>query len=372
MKRKLSLILIVVFATSMTLAGLGMGCAPVEDPVVDEPLVDDPEIEDLQEAEIPDVDVEVPEVDEPDVDVADISIACYWPEPHPYYESVREGHAQFTEDYGIEIISQVGTDWSMTTQLEQVEAMMAQDFDAISLYPVDAAGSNVLFEDMAAMGIYGIGYGAQVELPTQAEFILATDVKAAAMAATEKVIKTMGEEGNILNILEFVEDPNTVLRDEGINEVVDQYPDVEIIQTIANLASIEEAYEQIESAIAGLGDDLHGMVTTGYNPTVGAAQVLSEMENDRIAYVGIDDDPVVLQAIEDGYVTGSFAQSPYYQGYVTNVLLMYLAKGYESKGFEFIDTAGIIVTQDNMDTFMDELWQQAFDDAENALDIWFQ
>jgi ribose transport system substrate-binding protein len=192
------------------------------------------------------------------------------------------------------------------------------------------------------------------------------------MAATEKVIETMGEEGNILNIIEYVEDPNSILRKEGVEEVVAKYPNVEIVQTIAGMDSIEECTEKISNALAGLGDEVDGMVTTGYNPTVAAAQILTEMNNDRIAYVGIDDDPIVLKAIEEGYVTGTFAQSPYFQGYVTPILLMYLIQGHESKGFEFIDTFGIVVTQDNLDTFADDLWNAAFDAGDNALETWFK
>ena len=356
MKKQWILLVAAIFIASTIFMSIGCAAdapAPVEEPAA-------PADEPAEPAE------------EPAEPAEDIRIASYWPEAHPYYESVQQGIQRFTEDYGVPVSIQIGTGWDMQTQIEQVEALAAQGYQGIKVFPVDAAGSNALYEDIVAQDIFVASYGAQTLVPTPASFTLATDVKAAAMAATERVIEEMGGSGNILNILEFVEDPNTILRDEGINEVVDTYPDVQIIQTVAGMASIEEATEKISNALAGLGDEVDGMVTTGYQPTVAAAQILTEMENDRIAYVGIDDDPIVLRAIEEGYVTGTFAQNPYFQGYVTPVLLMYLIQGYESKGFEFIDTFGIVVTQDNLDTFADELWQASYDAAENALANWFK
>jgi len=302
----------------------------------------------------------------------DVKIAYYWPQAHPYYESVLKGQAKFAEKYGIEVFSQVGTGWDLQTEIEQVEALVAQGYKGLAVYPVDASGTNSLYEEVVAAGTFVCSYGAQTQVPTPASFTLATDVKAAAMAATEKVIETMGEKGNILNIIEYVEDPNSILRKEGVEEVVAKYPDVKIIQTIAGMDSIEECTEKIGNALSGLGDQVNGMVTTGYNPTVASAQILTEMKNDKIAYVGIDDDPIVLKAIEDGYVTGTFAQSPYFQGYVTPILLMYLIQGHESKGFVFIDTYGIVVTKDNLGTFADELWDAAFKAGDTALETWFK
>jgi ribose transport system substrate-binding protein len=43
----------------------------------------------------------------------------------------------------------------------------------------------------------------------------------------------MGGKGNIINVLEVLEDPNTVLRKQGIEEVVAGYPDITIIQEVS-------------------------------------------------------------------------------------------------------------------------------------------
>ena len=94
------------------------------------------------------------------------------------------------------------------------------------------------------------------------------------------------------------------------------------------------------------------MVTTGYVPTVASSLILTEMENDAyegIIYVGIDDDPVVLKAIEDGYVTGTFAQNPVGIAYLCAKILQLELEGYTPKSdYEFINSWGVIVTKDNV------------------------
>jgi ribose transport system substrate-binding protein len=298
--------------------------------------------------------------------------AVFFPAPHPYFESVTKGIEKFTEDYGIEVFVQYGTDWTQETENQFIEGLVSQGYNKLVVYPVDFNGANSLYEEITAQGVHVVNEGVPTALPTTASATVATDVKEAAKAACEKVIEVMGEKGNILNILELVEDTNTTLRKEGIEEVVANYPDVKIIQEIAGITSQEEGTEKISNAIAALGDELDGMITTGYVPTVAASLILTEMENDKIAYVGIDDDPVVLDAIREGYVTGTFEQSPYMHGYISALYLKFLADGYKPKeDYVFIDSGGLIVTKENIDSFMEPLWEEVYKKAESLEEDYF-
>jgi ribose transport system substrate-binding protein len=362
MKRVLILLVSILVVISMTF--IGTGCkeevAPVEEVAEEAPTEEAAPVEEVAE-EAPAEEAAV-----------EYKIACYFPSAHPYFESVKKGILKFEEDFGIEVYIQLGTDWTQDTMNIFVEGLVAEGYNALFVLALDAGGANSLFEEVIEQGVFVINYGTTVLEPTPASFNLATDVKAAAMASTEKVVEAMGEEGGLLNILEYVEDPNTILRKEGVEEVVAKYPDVEVVQTIGDMSAIEECTEKISNAMAGLGDQVNGMVTTGYNPTVACAQILAEIENDKIAYVGIDDDPIVLKAIEDGYVTGTFGQNPYLQGYASPYLLKLLLDGHQLKeDYFFVDTYGVMITKDNLDTFSDELWQAAYDIVDNAIEDYF-
>ncbi len=348
--------------TVMPLAGCAQEAAPAEEAAEEE--AEEPAVEEEPAAEAEETE---------EAEAKEYKISTYWPAVHPYYESVKKGLDKHAEDFGVEVHSQIGTDWTQPTENEQVEALVAQGYQGLMIFPLDAAGANALYEEVVAQGVHVCNFGAQTQDPTPASFTVATDVKAAAMAATEKVCEAMDYEGGILNVLEVVTDPNTILRKEGVEEVVAQYDGVEIVQTIGDMTAIEECTEKISNALAAQGDAVNGIVTTGYNPTVAVAQILTEMQNDSIAFVGIDDDPAVLKAIEQGYITGTFGQNPYCQGYVTPLLLEYLIDGMETKqDHTFVDTFGVLITEDNLDTFSDELWQAAYDLADSAKEEFFK
>lgn len=287
-------------------------------------------------------------------------IAWYALLVHPYFDEVQKGVAAFEKDTGISVRKRIGQDASQDNENANVEALAAQGYRGFSIYPADAGAANGLYEELADNGLFVVSYGAPTALPTPASFCVATDVKKAAGMAAEALIRFMGGKGNILNVLELVEDPNTVLRREGVEEAVARHDGVRIVQTIAGMTSFEESMGKIQDALSARIREIDGVLCTGYTPTVAATTILSEWhakpENRRIRFVGIDTDEVVLKAIEAGHIDGTIAQNPYGHGYISCKLLSYLLRGWSpKKGTYFVDTGAILVTQDNLRTFRDEV-----------------
>ncbi len=290
---------------------------------------------------------------------ADDKIAWYAPMVHPYFDAVKKGIEAFEQENATEVLKQIGQEWSQDNENENVEALAAKDYNGFSVYPADPTAANGLYEELTERGKYVVNFGAPTTLPTTASFTVATDVKAAAMVATEELIKFMGGKGNILNVLELVEDANTILRKEGIEEVVAKYPDVQIIQEIAGMQTIEDATEKIQNALSARIKEVDGMICTGYTPTVAATTILSELHESggkKIRFVGIDDDPVVLDAIRDGNIDATIAQNPYGHGKISCTLLKYLLDGWKPKEDVHFVNAGIaVVTKENVDTYFDDI-----------------
>ena len=83
-----------------------------------------------------------------------------------------------------------------------------------------------------------------------------------------------------------------------------------------------------------------GIICTGYTTTVAAVQVLKELSEKtpgkKIALAGIDDDPVVLDAIRSGAINGgTIAQNPKGMGYIGCALLRMLEDGSAEEGCVF-------------------------------------
>jgi len=291
----------------------------------------------------------------------DYKIAWYASAVHPYFDAVQKGVAAFEKDTGIKVLQQIGQEWGQNNENENVEAIAAKGYKGITLYPNDASASNGLINELVKNKIAVITFGTSPALPTKTSFAVKTDVKDAAMIAADKLIDLMGGKGNILNVLEVVVDANTVLRKQGIEEVVAKHPGVKIIQEIGDMTSIEEATEKIQNALSATINDVDGIICTGYTTTVAATQILVEMQktkqvDKKIRFVGIDDDKVVLQAIKDGYIDATISQNPYGHGYISCMLLKLMQDGYKPRKSVYAVNAGIaVVTKDNADTYYNDV-----------------
>lgn len=279
---------------------------------------------------------------------------------HPYFEQVKQGVEAFEKDTGVSVKKQIGQEATQNNESANVEALAAQGYRGFAIYPGDASAANGLYQELTGNGCVVVSFGAPTQTPSPASFCVATDVKAAAAQATEALIDFMGGKGRILNVLELVEDPNTQLRKQGIEETVAKHPGVTIAQTIAGMTSIEESTSKIQDALSAQIGQLDGVLCTGYTPTVAAATILSEWRHDpkhtQVHFVGIDTDEVVLKAIRAGDIDGTLAQNPYAHGYVSCKLVSLLLDGLKPRpSAYFVDTGTVLVTKENVDTYPQEV-----------------
>lgn len=284
------------------------------------------------------------------------AIVWYGMMPHPYKSEVRSGVERFEAETGVKVMKVVGQAWTQENENINVEALSSRGHKAFSIYPGDPAAANALFGQLKKRGQLVVAYGAQPDLPTPVPFTVATDIKDAAMVAAEKLIQLMSGKGRILNVLESVTDINTKIRDEGIKQVVANHPQVQIVQTISDMIQVSEATTKIQSALAARADEIDGIITTGYNPTIAAAAVLTEWHKNpahkRIRFVGIDTGPTVLQAIREGVIDATIAQNPPGHGYISCMLLKLMLDGWTPRAeYQFINAGIVVVTKANVDTY---------------------
>jgi ribose transport system substrate-binding protein len=271
--------------------------------------------------------------------------AFYVPAPHPYFDKVAEGVDAFAKEFNIPVKKQVGPDWNMDSENTGVLALAADGYNYFEIYPADASAANGLFDELVKKGCKVVTEGASTMLPTSASFCVRTDIKQSAIDAAEFVMGKMGKKGKLVNVLEVLEDPNTKLRRDGILQVATKYPNVKVVE-VAGIKSEQEAIEKIEGAVAAAGGYVDGIICTGYVPTVALSKFLTDYQTKskkHISAVGIDDDPVTLKAVQEGYLDGFVAQNPYGHGYLSLLALKYLSEGWKPKPGAYDINAGIVV-----------------------------
>ena len=290
----------------------------------------------------------------------EMKMVWYFPAAHAYGDEVASYVEQFSKDKGVDVKIMVGADWEQTTQDTNMRTLVADGYNAISVYPT-SDGAAGLYEELEQQGVNIVGYGASTSEESEL-FCVATDVEAAAYTACEEVIKAMGGQGGILNVLEVLTDTNTLKRQKGVNDCIEAHEGVELVQEVAGINNIDEGVEKISSALTANADAINGIVCTGNQSSSAAVQVLDDYYERNpdaapIYLVCIDTPDDVMAGIESGVVYGTIAQNTFAHGYIPCEILRLMGQeGYKKvDGTFFVDSGCVLVTKDNMDSFSDDL-----------------
>jgi len=288
--------------------------------------------------------------------------------PHPYFKPWEQAAADAKKDFGIAAVDfKVPSDWKLNLQTELIESLVAQGYKAFGIFPGDTVGINSTLTELKDAGIPSVALAGCAQDPTDAGFCLGTDVYHSAYLGTKELIKAMGGKGNVVHLAGLLIDPNTTLRVKAVEAAVAETNGaVKMLQTVADTDAQEAADQKINALLAAQKNEIGGMIATGYIPSVVASKVLRTLGDKRIKFIGIDDDPIVLDAIKDGFVSGTMAQNPYGQGYVGAYVLDLLASGTCSvkadapwiktpQTSHFIDSGTLVINTANISSYKDDL-----------------
>jgi ribose transport system substrate-binding protein len=279
--------------------------------------------------------------------------------PHPYFAPMEGAIADAVADFGLgEGTFKAPTEWALDAQNELIETLQAQGFNAFALFPGDANGSNSIIEELMSENIPTALVGGCTTEPTQAQFCIATDVANSAYLGTKSLIDSMGGEGTIVHFTGFLVDPNTQLRMAAVEQAVAETDGaVTLLQHLADIDSQEEADNKINALLAASQDEIDGIIATAYVPSTVGATALINLGDKRIKMVGIDDDPIVLDAIREGFLVGTMAQNPYGQAYVAAFALDKLRHGCQMNADApfLIDSGTFLIDPTTVDTYADNL-----------------
>ena len=255
--------------------------------------------------------------------------------PHPFFDPWGPGIEDAVADFGLAGGTyQFPPQWELTAQNNMVETLVAQGYNAFVIFPGDANGTNALLDELLAQDIPSIAGGGCTSEPSPAAFCIATDVGNSAYIGTKALIAAMGdictveEPCQIVHIASRLVDPNTQARIAAVDRAVaETNGTVEVLQHLTDSDDQEAATEKVGAILAASGDEIDGMISVAYVGSSVAATLLRNLGDKRIKMIGIDDDPEVLSAIEDGFLVGTMSQNPYGQAYLGSWVLDQIRHG---------------------------------------------
>ena len=217
-----------------------------------------------------------------------------------------------------------------SVETSTIDSLVAKGYNAFAIFPDGESSIIPVYQRLINRGIPVIDLAGCTSDPTPALFCYATNVEASATYETQVLEKAIGGKGDIAFLTGLLTDANTALREKGVeNAVAASHGKVKLAQVVSNIDSPSAAPPAVESLLASKGSELKGMLSTDYYPSVAAASILTKDAQFRhVLFIGQDNSPTVMSAIQKHYIYGTMYQNSYGQAIVAgNWLYDMLDKG---------------------------------------------
>ncbi len=136
--------------------------------------------------------------------------------------------------------------------------------------------------------------------------IVSNNYQGATLGA-EEFVRLMGETGQFVELLGKESDTNAGIRSQGYHDVLDQYPDMEMVAQQSANWSQTEAFEKMETILQA-NPDIKGVIAGNDTMALGAQAALAAAGKNDVIIVGFDGSPDVIEAIKAGKIHATVLQ----------------------------------------------------------------
>lgn len=267
---------------------------------------------------------------------------------NPFYISLEKGLRDAVEAEGDKLVI-LDPQFDQMKQNASIEDWIQQQVDGIFVCPVDSAGITPALEAAQTAGVPVIDVDTKCDEEDLVLTQVVSDCVLAGRQCGEELVATMGESGKVAMITYSVVKPARD-RAQGFKEVMEQYPDIEIVaEQDVETCSTEGALPVMESMLQA-HPDLTGVF--GINDPIGLGCMAAiESANMSLPLVTVDGSDEVKDLIVEGRYTGTAAQFPEEIGkQAAGLMYDYLDNGVTPEKEVLVDTA--MINADNVQDYM--------------------
>jgi ribose transport system substrate-binding protein len=265
-----------------------------------------------------------------------------------FYISMACGAQRAADERGAELTVQAGERWDASIQTTLLNAVVQSDPDAILIAPNDRVAMIAPIREALDSGIAVFTVDTFIQEDIALSNIASDNVLGGRMAA-EALAELIGEEGKVYVSNTIAGTSTTDQRQQGFEEAIAEYPNIEYLGTEYNNNDPTTAAAQT-AAIIQAHPDLAGVFGTNLFSAQGAAAAVKEAGLEgQVRVVGFDAGPQQVADLEAGVVDVLIAQHPYDIGYTAvHMAVDYLETG-EEPAEKVVGTGYSVVTRDNID-----------------------
>lgn len=287
-----------------------------------------------------------------DADSGDDKIVIGWTDANLSNESnalCTNAAIERAEELGVELIVNDGEGTS-DKQIAQCEAFVSQGVDAVIISPFDYDACVTAAQTCVDAGIpVFVAKGTIADMSVVETYVGSNDFNAGVMEM-EFIADLLDGKGNIVIIEGPTGVTGAVLRNDGINSVLEQYPDINVLYSQPADWYRDQAMQLMENWIQ-LGADIDAVVAHNDEMALGAYDALEAAGMTDIPIIGIDGIEAAVKAVGEGKLTASILQDSKTIGAKAVDVAVDLANG-KSVDEEY-DIPYQLITKDNYTDFLE-------------------
>lgn len=233
------------------------------------------------------------------------------------------------------------------TQIDQISDMISAKVDIIIVDAIDSEGIKTALVEAEAAGIPVIAIDTEVaDAELVASTIISDNVEAGRLAG-KALLDAMGGSGKVA-IIDHNEVKCVRDRTDGFEEVLEDYPDVEVVYRQSAHGNVTESQEHTEVALQG-DPDITGIFAINDPTAAGSVAAIKGAGLEGVSVVAVDGSQDAIDMIKSGDLLADAAQDPVQIGEKAVEVARAIFAGEE---YEEVYTIPIsLITAENVDEY---------------------
>ncbi|WP_434311643.1 sugar ABC transporter substrate-binding protein [Hominifimenecus sp. rT4P-3] len=233
-----------------------------------------------------------------------------------------QGAQDKADELGVELIVR-DCNVNNQTQVDQILDMINQGVSCIIVEPWDSEGISVAIDAATEAGIPVFTVDTSGNSKDIKCWVASDNMEMGRMAG-EYIAEYLKEKngsysGKVVNLMASLTSTSGTNRSAGFHEVIDQYPDIQIVEQNADL-EVEKALNTMTDILQA-NDDIDAVWCSGDNNAIGVIQAIDaanryypQGEDDHILVVSADGGMEILDNIRKGKCDACISQQPITMG----------------------------------------------------------
>ncbi|KVO52864.1 ABC transporter substrate-binding protein [Burkholderia stagnalis] len=265
---------------------------------------------------------------------------------HQFWQAVKSGALQAAKDYRVKVTFEgPETEAMIDKQIDMLSAAIAKKPAALGFAALDSKAALPLLKKAQAEKIPVVAFdsGVDSDIPVTTA---ATNNKAAASLAADKLAELIGKEGEVAVVAHDQTSRTGIDRRDGFLErMKTAYPKIKVVTVQYGEGDQLKSTEVTKSILQGY-PKLKGLFGTNEGSAIGVVNGVREMKR-KVVIVGYDSGKQQKDAIRSGLMAGAITQNPVGIGYRTVEAAVKATKG--EKLPKIIDTGFYWYDKTNID-----------------------